>query len=124
MDDALSAGELLCYKAGRSMAYTRACVLRSLLIQARSPSSALFVSHLWCMHDAPAAPPLSAATLLGCKVTYETADALCEAGRLWPVTHELARVLSAEYPPPHGLRGKRVVEVRARASLRLTRSLR
>jgi hypothetical protein len=65
------------------------------------------------MHDAAEVTPvLSVANLFGCSVAYETADALCEAGRLWPVTHELARVLSAEYPPPHGLRGKRVIEVR------------
>jgi hypothetical protein len=63
------------------------------------------------MHDASEVT-LSVANLFGCEVAYETADALCEAGRLWPVTHELARVLSTEYPPPHGLRGKRVIEVR------------
>ena len=61
---------------------------------------------------AEATPALSVATLFGVEVAFETADELREAGRLWPVTHELARVLAAEYPPPHGLRGKRVVEVR------------
>jgi hypothetical protein len=66
------------------------------------------------MHDAAeVTPPLSVATLFGVEVIYETSEALCEAGRLWPVTYELARVLAAEYPPPGGLRGKKVVEVRA-----------
>lgn len=65
------------------------------------------------MHDAAeVTPSLSVATLFGVEVVYETAEALCEAGRLWPVTYELARVLAAEYPPPGGLRGKRVIEVR------------
>ena len=61
---------------------------------------------------AEATPALSVATLFGVEVAYETDGALREAGRLWPVTHELARVLAAEYPPPHGLRGKRVIEAR------------
>ena len=68
------------------------------------------------MHDAAEVTPpaLSVATLFGCEsVEYETAEALCEAGRLWPVTLALARLLEAEYPRPHGLRGKRVVEARA-----------
>jgi hypothetical protein len=61
---------------------------------------------------APEAVQLARATLFGREVAYETEDALAEAGRLWPVTHALADVMAAEFPPPHALCGKTVVEVR------------
>ena len=59
---------------------------------------------------APEAAPLARATLFGREVVYETADALAEAGRLWPVTYALANVVAAEFPTPHALRGKTVYE--------------
>ena len=59
------------------------------------------------------APTRSCTTLFGRELLFETADALAEAGRLWPVTAQLAQCIAAEYPPPHALRGTTVVEVRA-----------
>ena len=61
---------------------------------------------------AMSAPTLSSTTLFGRELLFETADALAEAGRLWPVTAQLAQCIAAECPPPHALRGATVVEVR------------
>jgi hypothetical protein len=61
---------------------------------------------------------LATASLFGVEVSYETADALAEAGRLWPVTLQLASFVATEFAPPAGLRGKTVVEVRLAARSR------
>jgi hypothetical protein len=61
---------------------------------------------------ASAAPPaLSTAVLFGVSVCFEQVDALAEAGRLWPVTLQLASFVATEFAPPASLRGKTVVEV-------------
>ncbi len=53
---------------------------------------------------------VSCAELFGVRVDVESdTDTLAEAGRLWPLTLQLAAFVAAELPPPHGLRADQTV---------------